>query len=264
MSAPLRRDLGTVESYATLLGMLIGAGIFKVTSDAWELTGSSVILGYVVLAPAILATSVAYSVYLSTPLGREPGGEYTHLSRTFGGYGLAFVGVWLKIISYIGALAYLSVAFAEYLTELIRGRGSPLPIAIASLVFFYAIHVAGVRWFGRIQVWMCALLGLSLIVLIVQGVFAIQFANYRPFLTHGIRGFAASLPPLIFAYAGFESLAQTAGEVRDSTRRLPRVFLFGITATMTIYLLMTVVAIGVLPGQSMTAVASLYLPRGAE
>src|ERR1043165_465841 len=112
MSHNLRRDLGVVESYAVLIGVLIGAGIFKVTGVAWALTGPSVILGYLVLAPAILATSVAYSVYLSTPLGREPGGEYTHLSRTFGGYGLAFVGVWLKIISYIGALAYLSVAFA--------------------------------------------------------------------------------------------------------------------------------------------------------
>src|SRR5438067_391889 len=270
LSASLRRDLGVVDSYATLLGMLIGAGIFKVTSDAWNLTGSSVILGYVVLAPAILATSVAYSVFLSTPLGREPGGEYTHLSRTFGGYGLAFVGVWLKIISYIGALAYLSVAFGDYLNELIHRKGSPLPLAIASLVFFYAIHVAGVRWFGRIQVWMCMLLGLSLIVLIVPGLFAIHFANYRPFITHGVGGFAASLPPLFFAYAGFESLAQTAGEVRDSTHRLPRIFLKGITATMVIYFLMSIVAFGVLQGAQlraasapMTAVASRYLPVGA-
>ena len=266
----LRRDLGTLESYATLIGILIGAGIFKVTSDAWELTGPSVILGYIVLAPAILATSVAYSVYLSTPLGREPGGEYTHLSRTFGGYGLAFVGVWLKIISYIGALAYLAVAFAEYVIELFGGQGKALPLAIASLVFFYAIHVAGVRWFGRIQVWMCALLGLSLIVLIVPGLFAIHFANYRPFFTHGVGGFAASLPPLFFAYAGFESLAQTAGEVRDSTHRLPRIFLKGITATTLIYFLMSIVAFGALPGVQlrastapMTAVASRYLPLGA-
>jgi APA family basic amino acid/polyamine antiporter len=266
----LRRDLGTIESYAALIGILIGAGIFKVTSDAWALTGPSVILGYVLLAPAILATSVAYSVYLSTPLGREPGGEYTHLSRTFGGYGLAFVGVWLKIISYIGALAYLAVALAEYLTELVHWRGSPLPLAIASLIFFYAIHVAGVRWFGRIQVWMCVLLGLSLVVLIVPGLFAIHFANYRPFITHGIGGFAASLPPLFFAYAGFESLAQTAGEVRDSTHRLPRIFLKGIAATTVIYFLMSVVAFGVLPGAAlrrsaapMTAVASRYLPVGA-
>src|ERR1700686_1266696 len=96
LSSSLRRDLGTIESYATLLGILIGAGIFKVTTDAWELTGPSVILGYVVLAPAFRATSVAYSVYLSTPLGRLPGGEYTHLSRTFGGFGAAFIGAWLK------------------------------------------------------------------------------------------------------------------------------------------------------------------------
>src|SRR5438477_3227434 len=190
----LRRDLGTLESYAALLGILIGAGIFKVTSDAWALTGPSVILGYVLLAPAILATSVAYSVYLSTPLGREPGGEYTHLSRTFGGYGLAFVGVWLKIISYIGALAYLAYAFADYLVELLRGavpKTAALPIAVASLLLFYAIHVAGVRWFGRIQVWMCVLLGLSLVVLIVPGLFAIHLANYRPFFMHGVGGFAA-------------------------------------------------------------------------
>jgi APA family basic amino acid/polyamine antiporter len=266
----LRRDLGTVESYATIIGVLIGAGIFKVTSDAWALTGPSVILGYFVLAPAILATSVAYSVFISTPLGREPGGEYAHISRTFGGHGLAFVGVWLKIISYIGALAYLARAFADYL---LGGRQPALvmPIAVAILLFFYVIHVIGVRWFGRVQVWMCLILGVSLVVLIVPGLFAIHPENYRPFITHGFRGFAASLPPLFFAYAGFESLAQTAGEVRDSTRRLPRVFLLGIAATTVIYLLMSIVAFGVLPGQQlaasaapMTTVASRYLPSGAE
>src|SRR3954449_12963314 len=136
----LRRDLGTIESYAALLGILIGAGIFKVTSDAWELTGPSVILGYLLLAPAILATSVAYSVFLSTPLGREPGGEYTHLSRTFGGYGLAFIGVWLKIISYIGALAYLARAQADYIIELFGGaipKSVTMPLAVGGLLFFY-------------------------------------------------------------------------------------------------------------------------------
>src|SRR5437764_11624402 len=148
--AGLRRDLGTLESYAALLGILIGAGIFKVTSDAWAFTGPSVILGYILLAPAILATSVAYSVYLSTPLGREPGGEYTHISRTFGGYGLAFVGSWLKIISYIGALAYLAGAFADYAQRFVNVDATTL--AVGSLFFFYAIHIAGVRWFGRLQV----------------------------------------------------------------------------------------------------------------
>src|SRR5437764_680384 len=124
----LRRDLGTIESYATLLGILIGAGIFKVTGQAWR----------------------------------------------------------------------------------------------------------------------CMILGVSLIVLIAPGLFALHRAYFTPFFTHGPGGFAASLPPLFFAYAGFESLAQTAGEVSDSTRRLPRVFVRGICATLVIYFLMSLVGLGTL------------------
>src|SRR5438128_5726328 len=117
----LRRDLGTVESCATLIGILIGAGIFKVTSDAWRLTGPSVILGYAILMPAVLATSIPYAAFISTPLGREPGGEYLHISRTFGGYKIAYIGAWLKIIAYIGAGAYLSDALADYLIQFLGG-----------------------------------------------------------------------------------------------------------------------------------------------
>jgi APA family basic amino acid/polyamine antiporter len=270
----LRRDLGTVESYAALIGILIGAGIFKVTSDAWALTGPSVILGYVVLMPAILATSIPYAAFISTPLGREPGGEYLHISRTLGGYGLAYVGAWLKIIAYIGAGAYLASALADYLIELtgrrFTGELVHQSLAVASLIFFYLVHVIGVRWFGRIQVTMCAVLGLSILVLVLPGLFAIHGSNYSPFITHGASGFALSLAPIFFSYAGFESLAQTAGETKDSTRRLPIVFLKGISAAALIFVLMSLVAFGVLPGARlqasnapMTEVAAVYLPWGA-
>ena len=270
----LRRELGTLESYATLVGILIGAGIFKVTSQAWALTGPSIILGHLVLAPVVLATSVPYAAYVSTSLGHEPGGEYAHISRTLGGYGLAFVGAWLKVISYVGALAYLALAFAEYVSQLSAGRLSldahRMSVAVCSLVTVYAVHVLGVRWFGMVQVGMCALLGVSLLVLILPGLPAVHSENYRPFFTGGAVGFAQSLPPLFFAYAGFESLAQAAGEVKDSTRRLPAVFLRGIAGTTLVYLLMSVVALGVLPGERLAAsptpmadAAAVYLPWGA-
>src|SRR5215470_9964960 len=270
----LRRDLGALESYAALLGILIGAGIFTVTSTVGALTGPSVILGYVVLFPVILATSVPYAAFLSTPLGQEPGGEYTHISRTLGERRLAFVGAWLKIISYIGAEAFLANSLADYLIVAAGGRLNPessrLPLALASLFFFYFVHVVGVRWFGRLQVMMCALLGVSLLVLIAPGLFAIHPENYRPFITHGAGGFLKSLAPLFFSYAGFESLAQTAGEVKDSTRRLPVIFLKGISAAALIFVLMSVVAFGVLPNAQikdsrapMAEVAAVYLPAGA-
>lgn len=270
----LRRDLGTLDSYATIIGILIGAGIFQVTSRAWALTGPSVILGYLALTPAILATSIPYAAYLSTPLGREPGGEYLHLSRTLNGYRLAYVGAWLKIISYIGAGAYLADAMAGYLIAMSGGRIDAqrfqLPISLLALVIFYAIHVVGIRWFGRVQIAMSALKCLALLVLIVPGLFVIDFSNYTPFFTHGAGGFGASLLPLFFAYAGFESIAQTAGEVKDSTRRLPKILLKGIAITALIYVFTSIVSFGVLPGGRLQAssapmaeVAGIYLPAGA-
>jgi amino acid transporter len=257
-----------------VIGILIGAGIFQVTSQAWALTGPSVILGYVLLTPAILATSIPYAAYLSTPLGREPGGEYLHISRTLQGFRLAYVGAWLKIISYIGAGAYLANAMAGYLIALsghrINEQRFRLPLALAALVIFYLIHVIGIRWFGRFQVVMSALKCLALLVLIVPGLFVLQSSNYVPFFTHGPGGFGASLLPLFFAYAGFESIAQTAGEVKDSTRRLPRILLKGITITALFYVFTSVVTFGVLPGGRLQAssapmaeVASIYLPKGA-
>src|SRR6185295_12570621 len=181
-----------------------------------------VILSYIILMPAILATSIPYAAYISTPLGREPGGEYLHISRTLGGFGIAYVGSWLKIIAYVGAGAYLASALADYIIELsgrrLSGEFYHQALAIGSLLFFYVVHVVGVRWFGRIQVGMCVLLALAIIVLVLPGLFSIKPANYSPFFTHGFSGLAASLVPLFFSYAGFESLAQTAGETKDSTQ----------------------------------------------
>ena len=272
-SGGLRRDLGPLQAYAALLGILIGAGIFKVTGQAWQLTGPSVILAYLVLAPPVLATSVAYAVFLSTPLGREPGGEYTHIARTFGGHRIAFVGAWLKVISYLGALAYLAAALADYVIEIAAGSldaSARTPLALLGLLLFYVVHAAGVRWFGRLQVIMCAFLGVSLLILIAPGLLAIRPENYRPFFTRGAVGFAAALPPLFFAYAGFESLAQAAGEMKDSTSRLPGIFVKGILATALIFLSISAVALGVIPGERLAAspapmaeAAASYLPAGA-
>jgi len=111
---------------------------------------------------------------------------------------------------------------------------------------------------------------LALLVLIVPGLFVLNTSNYTPFFTHGVGGFGASLLPLFFAYAGFESIAQTAGEVKDSTHRLPKILLKGITITALFYVFTSIVSFGVLPGgrlevssAPMAEVASLYLPAGA-
>lgn len=271
----LRRELGSLHTYATLIGILVGAGIFKVTSDASAATGASVILAHLVLAPVVLASAVAYVVFLSSPLGETPGGEVLHIARTFQTPWLTFLCGWLKLVSYLGAGAYLADALAVNLLELwpaghVESLLARRSVGLAALAFFFLIHAAGVRWFGRLQVGMCVILAGSLVVLIVPGLFAIKRSNYSPFFAGGAAGFAQSLAPLFFAYAGFESIAHAAGEVADSRERLPRVFVRGVLLTTLIFVAMSLVAFGVLPANElsasavpMTAAAAAYLPFGA-
>jgi amino acid transporter len=295
----LKRELTRLESYATIIGILVGSGIFVVTGKSGAIAGPSVPLAYLVLAPVVLVTAVAYSVYLSTPLGTRPGGEYLHISRTTRSFYLGFVALWLKWLSYIGALVILSVSLAQYLKffypgmdqwfagilpfgESLGRRYSRDPslgeavIATMALAFFFVFNLLGVKFYGWLQTVMVVVKCLAIVILVVPGLFAIQSANFSPLFPNGFwatitpdgeRGFLAVLPPLFFAYAGFESLAQTAGETKDSRRSLPAIFINGVLISMVMFFLMSLVAFGVMPYQelarssfAMSDAAARYLP----
>ncbi|HKP85980.1 MAG TPA: amino acid permease, partial [Blastocatellia bacterium] len=232
----LRRDLNKLESYATIIGILVGSGIFVVTGEQGKVAGPSVPLAYLALGPIILATAVAYSVFLSTPLGNRPGDAYTHISRTTGSYYFGFIALWLKWIAYVGALVILSTSFGKYLKFFYPGMDQALAgvlpfgesllesfksgpslgeacIATVSLLFFFVFHLMGVKFYGWLQTAMFILLCLAILVLIVPGIFAVDWKNFSPLFPYGIgvtntpegeKGFLAALPPLFFSYAGFE------------------------------------------------------------
>ncbi|OIQ10477.1 APC family permease [Neomoorella thermoacetica] len=265
----LRRDLGIWESYATLIGVLIGSGIFVVTGQAGAVAGPSVPLAYLVMYPIVICTAVAYMVFLSTPLGERPGGAYIHISRTFGTYYPGYIAMWLKWVAFMGALGVLSLGFGQYVTFFIPGAN---PVLVGSLVllFFYFINLFGVRLYGWAQVAMFLVLMIAVLVLVIPGLPAVNLSYYRPLFPFGLKGFLAAIPPLFLSYAGFESLAQTAGETREARRSLPRVFLVGLSITVVIYFAMSFVAFGNLPYQqlahsrsAMADVAARYLPFGA-
>ncbi len=269
----LKRDLGTLQSYATIIGIFIGAGAFVVTARAGADAGPSVPLAYLLMGPIILATSVSYMVYLSTPLGMRPGGAYIHISRTFGRYYPGFIAMWMKLVGFLGALSVLAVSFADYTAFFLSGDAPPFfrPIvASLCLTLLYAINILGVRYYGWMQTIMSLILLLAVALMVIPGLFHVELANYRPFLPYGWDGFFTAMATLFFGYAGFESLAQTAGETRDPRKTLPKVFFNGILISVTIYVLIAFVAFGVLPygelaesDSAMADVASVYLPVGA-
>ena len=264
--ATLKRDLGKVSGYATIIGILVGAGIFRVTGEAGAIAGSAVPLAYLLFAPIVISTALAYSVFVSTPLGMRPGGAYIHISRTFGNYFLGFIAMWMKLLAFIGAISFMATSLGEYMTFFLSGT-DPRVWASLTMVLFYGINLFGVRHYGIIQTIMLAILILSILVLVIPGVFAVNMEYYEPLLPKGFSGLLAAMPMLFFSYAGFETLAQVAGETKDPTRTLPMIFIKGVLVCVIIFFLMAFVAFGVLPAETlaqsesaMADAAAVYLP----
>ena len=262
----LKRDLGKISGYSTIIGILVGAGIFRVTGEAGAVAGSAVPLAYLLFAPIVLSTAIAYSVFVSTPLGMRPGGAYIHISRTFGNYYLGFIAMWMKLVAFVGAISFMSTSFGEYMTYFITDY-DPRTWASVVLLFFYCINTLGIRYYGQIQTAMLIVLIFSILILVIPGIPAIDYSYYDPLLPKGFSGLFAAMPMLFFSYAGFETLAQVAGETKDPTRTLPMIFVKGVLASVFVFFVMSFVAFGVLPADvlassnsAMADVAAQYLP----
>ena len=77
---------------------------------------------------------------------------------------------------------------------------------------------------------MLIILIISIFILVVPGIFAINFSYYDPLFPKGMKGVLSAMPMLFFSYAGFESLAQVAGETKNPTKTLPEIFVKGVLA----------------------------------
>ena len=261
--ATLKRDLGKISGYATIIGILIGAGIFRVTGEAGAVAGSAVPFAYLLFTPIVLCTALTYSVFISTPLGMRPGGAYVHISRTFNNYYLGFIAVWMKLMAFVGAITFMASSFGDYMTFFIPDTDVKM-WASGVLIFFFAIKIIGIRYYAQIQTGMLIILIGSILVLIIPGLFVVDLSNYDPLLPKGISGVLAAMPMLFFSYAGFESLAQAAGETKNPTKTLPMTFVKGVIAGAVIFFLMSFVAFGVLPAETLAQSKSAMADAAAQ
>lgn len=272
----LLRELNWIHSASVIIGTMLGAGIFVVTASAADAMGPAVVLGFMAGIPIIVTTALVYSIFMSGPLGEHPGGAYVHISRTwdslFGGY----IFMWLKWVSFIGALAVLSTGFGQAMRVF-----EPLAFlsvqnwALVWLTIFFVLNLSGVDVFGNTQAVMTIILVAILLLLGVPGLLFVDLGNFSPMFPNEIYsgGFVApiltGMSALMFSYIGFESLAQTAGETENPRETLPRVFGYSTVFVGFLYTVVTIVVIGVLGWQGaansstpLTAAAQQYFPIG--
>jgi len=232
-----RAVLGVHHAIALCIGVVIGAGIFRVpalvagASDSeliflttWLVGGALSILG--ALCYAELA-----SAYPSA------GGDYHFLRRAYG-QRLAFLYGWARLtVIQTGSLAILAYVFADYLTVLFPLGPYSSPIyATALVIILTALNWSGVRQGAGAQLWLTGLEILGIGAVIIAGLMIAPAAVPQAM---GEREGALGLV-LIFVlltYGGWSEVVYVSAELRQTKRRIAPVLLGSLGIITLIYFL---------------------------
>ena len=241
-SRQLRRVLTLREAVALGVGGTIGGGIFVLVGAAAGRAGPGTLLAFVLAFCMSLLIALPYAeLACRYPLA---GGGYA-FARALLGRHWGFLMGWGYWGAYIFISGYVTLGFGGYLHAL---TGLPaIPGALILIGISTAINLIGVRLSGLAQ---SIVIGVAIVALLGFGVLGlphIHLAQFTPFLPSGFGGVVLATLLAFLAFGGFDMVAAAGEEIASPERNLPRAILLTLFVVLGLYLLVTFVALGTLP-----------------
>lgn len=231
---------GTVRSEGLSLGMtvafcvgtMIGAGVFVLSGLVIDVAGPAAILSYLIGGIIVAFSGVSYAVLAS--IFPEDGGGYLYARRMLGDYPGFLTGWGLYAFSTI-ATAFILLGFGIYFNLLFGLSVDIRILALLALMFIVALNLRGLSESGIIEFALVATKVGILVLLVVVGLSYFQTSDLEPFMPHGTSGLVEGISMVFFAYTGFQVAAMMAGEVKESSKRVPQAILISIGIVIVVY-----------------------------
>ncbi|MDN4491043.1 APC family permease [Demequina sp. SYSU T00068] len=257
--------LGLWPVVAIGVGGMVGGGIFAVLGLAVQLAHGGTPLAFAIAGGVALLTAYSYvKLSLAYP-GR--GGTVTFLNRAFGANYLTGTLNVLLWLSYIVMLSLYSYAFGSYgatfLPDRWQGLGAHL-LTSAAIVLIAGLNVLSATIIGRAENWIVGLKIAILALFVGVGAFGIDSSSLAPAAWAPLLQVAAGGMIIFLAYEGFELIANTADDVADPHRTLPRAFFIAVGFVVVLYVAVAAVTVGNLSVDSIVAAKDFALAEAAK
>jgi APA family basic amino acid/polyamine antiporter len=252
----LRREINLVALIAVMIGMNVGGSLFALTAIAAGLTGPSLFIAQIISAAPILLALIPYLTLSSAIPTTCANYQYAKL---FSHPAAAAAWMTLFVAIPIGALPLFAVVTANFVKMLIPVT-PVIPTAIVVMTLFYILNVFGIKRTAYVQLATVIILLVALFIFIVPGIPAIETANMAPLFAGGVMGFLGASALLFTLLAGGLFCIDSGGEVKSARLMIPRALVTSMIIVIVLYLLIEVVAIGVVDWQAFAAGESLGIP----
>jgi amino acid transporter len=257
--------MGFWSVVAVGIGGMVGGGIFAVLGLSVQLAQGGAPIAFAIAGLIALLTTYAYAQLTVTFPSR--GGTVTFLNKAFG-TGI-FTGslnllLWL---SYIVMLSLYASAFGSYgavfFPDAMQGWAKHL-LTSGAIIGITGLNMLSAELIGRAESWIVAFKLLILVLFIALGIRGVDPAQLQPETWASPMAIASGGMIIFLAFEGFELMANTAEEVQQPRRTLPRAFYSAVVFVLVLYVLIAGTTVGTLPTDRIVEAKEYALAAAAE
>jgi amino acid transporter len=258
------KPIGFWSAVSMGIGAMVGAGIFALLGEASSIAGSAVYISFIV--GGIVALSSAYSLGKLGAAFPSSGGIIEYLTQS---YGIGFFTGSMSIMLYISAIISISLvakAFANYAVTFLPINASRLWHPFFStgiVVLFVMVNLRGAK---DVAAWERLIVAIKFVVLCGFSIAGILFLN--PELLSADKyppgnNILYSLSVTFFAFEGFRVITNTAEDMPDPSKTLPKAMMAAVLFVMLLYVALSFSVFGNLPVDEVIAAKDLALAKAA-
>ena len=255
-SKELKKSIGFFTALSTVIGIVIGAGVFFKPNAVFLATGAPglgilawVIAGIITIAAGLTVAELAAAI-------PKTGGMVVYLKEIYGDKVGFLTGWMMSVLFYPGLISAVGVIFATEVCALI-GIDNISLVAIVTILFLAFANSLGSKTGGAIQSFstICKLVPLFLIIILgfVKGEGSVA-TSLTPMINpevNTVTALGTALLGVLFAYEGWLSVGNLAGEMKNPQKDLPKAIIVGIFTVMFVYVAINIAYLWVLPAHEL-------------
>ncbi|MEJ5963300.1 APC family permease [Pedobacter immunditicola] len=255
-----KQQLSLIDAIAIIVGIVIGAGIFRTPSLVAANTANDTqfLLAWILGGMVSLIGALCYAEL--TTAFPNAGGDYHFLRKAYGKRA-SFIFAWARMsVIQTGSIAVLAFIFGDYFTQIYSlGDFSSVIYAALVVIIMTAINIAGVKMGTGTQKLFTIAEVSGVMIIVAAGLFfapaPVETLNAAP-ATASAAGSAGSFIGLamvfvLLTFGGWNEAAYISAELKSGRNRMVKALIISLVIITLVYLLINIAFLKALGHQAM-------------
>lgn len=244
MKGKLKREINLFGALATVMGTVIGAGVFFKTAAVTASTQSTSLTLVAWLLGGFLTICAGLTVAELATAIPETGGAVKYIEAAYGKLPSFLLGWSQSLIYFPANIAALSIIFATQLINLLQlSTDYLLVIAIITAISITGLNLLGTKVGTTVQSATLVIKLIPLAVIVIWGLLTPGNGTVQLLPIEAgkdvsfAQGLSSALLATLFAYDGWLGVGAMAGEMKRPEKDLPKAIILGLSFVTIVYLL---------------------------